>query len=297
MKFTLFHLMPYADLDLVGAAAYPTAWVHTPNTFYDPKRGARLYNRYLDELEYGEELGFDGVCVNEHHQTAYGIMPSPIVTASALARRTKTAKHRDPRQRAPAAHASADDRRGTLDDRQHHRGAADLGFVRGIGAEYHVFGTNPTFSHERFHEAHDLIIRPGPSPARSPGPQQALPLRVRERLAASLPEAASAGLDPVAGQRRDHRLRRAPDHKYTYLQTFSPMKAVREVPRAIPGDRGGFGYDRERRQARLGRADLRRRDRRVARREAKLHFENFRNRFLKMPIEMLLPPGIPRSSR
>jgi len=50
MKFTLFHLMPYAELDLAGAAAYPTAWVHTPNSFYDPRAGARLYNRYLDEL-------------------------------------------------------------------------------------------------------------------------------------------------------------------------------------------------------------------------------------------------------
>jgi alkanesulfonate monooxygenase SsuD/methylene tetrahydromethanopterin reductase-like flavin-dependent oxidoreductase (luciferase family) len=29
----------------------------------------------------------------------------------------------------------------------------------------------------------------------------------------------------------------------------------------------------------------------IARREAKVHYENFRNRFLKMPIEMLLPPG------
>jgi len=28
-----------------------------------------------------------------------------------------------------------------------------------------------------------------------------------------------------------------------------------------------------------------------ARAEAKFHFENFRNRFLRMPIEMLLPPG------
>ncbi len=40
------------------------------------------------------------------------------------------------------------------------------GFVRGIGAEYHTFGVNPTFSHDRFHEAHDLIVRawtePGP---------------------------------------------------------------------------------------------------------------------------------------
>jgi alkanesulfonate monooxygenase SsuD/methylene tetrahydromethanopterin reductase-like flavin-dependent oxidoreductase (luciferase family) len=40
------------------------------------------------------------------------------------------------------------------------------GFVRGIASEYHSSGTNPYFSHQRFHEAHDLIIRawtkPGP---------------------------------------------------------------------------------------------------------------------------------------
>ena len=33
------------------------------------------------------------------------------------------------------------------------------GFVRGIGAEYFSSNNNPTFSHERFHEAHDLIIK------------------------------------------------------------------------------------------------------------------------------------------
>ena len=63
-----------------------------PNSYFDPKKGHELYNRYLDELEYGEELGFDGLCVNEHHQNAYGIMPSPIVTAAALARRTERVK-------------------------------------------------------------------------------------------------------------------------------------------------------------------------------------------------------------
>ena len=39
-------------------------------------------------------------------------------------------------------------------------------FVRGIGNEYHATGINPYWSHERFQEAHDLIVqawtRPGP---------------------------------------------------------------------------------------------------------------------------------------
>ena len=46
------------------------------------------------------------------------------------------------------------------------KGRIIAGFVRGIGSEYHSSGINPYFSHERFHEAHDLIIRawtePGP---------------------------------------------------------------------------------------------------------------------------------------
>ena len=92
MKFFCFHLMPYADLDLSYTEKYNSAWVTLPNSYYDPAKGHALYNRYLDELEYADELGFDGICVNEHHQNAYGLMPVPGVMAGALARRTKHAK-------------------------------------------------------------------------------------------------------------------------------------------------------------------------------------------------------------
>ena len=36
-------------------------------------------------------MGFDGLGVNEHHQNAYGLMPSPNIMAAALARRTSHA--------------------------------------------------------------------------------------------------------------------------------------------------------------------------------------------------------------
>ena len=87
MQCFLFHLMPYASLDLDYDKDYKASWVIYPNSNFDPKVGSYLYNTYLDELELGEELGFDGLCVNEHHQNAYGLMPSPIVPAAALARR------------------------------------------------------------------------------------------------------------------------------------------------------------------------------------------------------------------
>ena len=78
MKVMSFHLMPYADLDLSVKDKYRSVWVVLPNTYYDPQKGHALYNRYLDELELCAELGFDGICVNEHHQNAYGLMPSPV---------------------------------------------------------------------------------------------------------------------------------------------------------------------------------------------------------------------------
>jgi alkanesulfonate monooxygenase SsuD/methylene tetrahydromethanopterin reductase-like flavin-dependent oxidoreductase (luciferase family) len=91
MKFFFFHLMPYAALDPDYDQKHNSAWVTLPNTYYDRKKGHELYNRYLDELEYADAVGFDGVCVNEHHQNAYGLMPIPGVMAGALARRTKNA--------------------------------------------------------------------------------------------------------------------------------------------------------------------------------------------------------------
>ena len=39
------------------------------NSNFDPTVGARQYNEYLDEYEYCEEAGFDGLMLNEHHNT------------------------------------------------------------------------------------------------------------------------------------------------------------------------------------------------------------------------------------
>src|SRR3989449_657456 len=85
MKIFMFHLMPWAYLP---ASYEGPAWVKCPNSHYDARRGHDLYNRYIDELMRAEALGFDGVCVNEHHANAYGNMPSPNLIAAILARQT-----------------------------------------------------------------------------------------------------------------------------------------------------------------------------------------------------------------
>lgn len=89
MKFFVFNLMPYRDLD---PSYEGPAWVDVPNTLYDPQKGHIYYNEYIDQLIQAELLGFDGVCVNEHHQNAYGNMPSPNLIASILARQTQRIK-------------------------------------------------------------------------------------------------------------------------------------------------------------------------------------------------------------
>ena len=42
-------------------------WVDIDSGLFDPAFGHRLYNEFIDELEYAASVGFDAICVNEHH--------------------------------------------------------------------------------------------------------------------------------------------------------------------------------------------------------------------------------------
>jgi alkanesulfonate monooxygenase SsuD/methylene tetrahydromethanopterin reductase-like flavin-dependent oxidoreductase (luciferase family) len=166
MHFTCFHLMPYRPLDFAERAKHRSAWVVLPNSLYDPVKGADEYESYIDQLVSAERLGFDAIAVNEHHQTAYGMMPAPNLIASALIQRTKTVKIGILGRALPLVSnpLTIAEEFAMLDNLS--RGRIITGFVRGIGTEYHATGLNPTFSHERYQEAHDLIVaawtKPGP---------------------------------------------------------------------------------------------------------------------------------------
>ena len=154
-----FHLMPYPALPENVETRRDSAWVWLSNKHFDPELGHTLYNRYLDELELAEPLGFDGVCVNEHHQNAYGLMPSPNLFAMALARSTERIKIAvignalplyDPPTRVAEEMAILDVVSG---------GRLIAGMVVGGGPEYYSFSINPTEARSRFREALDLIVR------------------------------------------------------------------------------------------------------------------------------------------
>lgn len=53
MQIVLFHLMPYAELDLESARRHGTVWVHLPNSHFDPEKGHRLYNRSAEDRQLG----------------------------------------------------------------------------------------------------------------------------------------------------------------------------------------------------------------------------------------------------
>ena len=291
MKLYMMHLMPYADLDLDYDKTHNSAWITLPNSYYDPKKGAKLYNRYLDELEYADQLGFDGVCVNEHHQNAYGLMPQPGVMAGALARRTKNVKIAILGRALPLLNnpVTVAEEFAMIDNITEGRFIA--GFVRGIGAEYHAWSSNPADSHERFHEAHDLIVRAwteiGPFPFEGkhyqfeyvnlwPRPYQT------PRPPIWIPSQGSSETIEWASH---------PDRRYTYLQTFTPAAMLAKYMQMYKDMAAEHGYEATEDQlgwsvpVYVGETDE------IARREAQPHIENFLNKFLRMPKEMLLPPG------
>ena len=225
MKIFNFHLMPYRHADLDAIEKNGSAWVTFSNRHYDPQKGAELYHDYLDQMEFADQLGFDGVCLNEHHQTAYGMMPIPGVLAGALARSVKRAKLAILGRALPLLNnpLMIAEEYAMLDNLT--RGRVIAGFVRGIGAEYHAMGINPAYSQERLRRG-ARPDRPGVDRARAvPVRRQALPVQIRQSLAAAVPDAASADLDSLARLRLDHPLGRA--------------DALHLLPDAEPDRRGG----------------------------------------------------------
>ncbi len=291
MKTFFFHLMPYADLDLSYTERHNSAWVTLPNSYFDPAVGQKLYQRYLDELALADELGFDGICVNEHHQTAYGLMPAPNLIAAVLARTTKNARIAILGRALPLVNNPVNiaEEFAMLDHLS--GGRIIAGFVRGIGSEYFASGVNPTLSHERFYEAHELILRAWtqegpfryhgrhyqfdyvnlwPKPLQQPHPPVWLPS-----------QGSSETVEWAA----------APARKYTYLQTFSPIKSARKAFDLYRDVAQRHGYQAQPSQLGWALPIYVAETDESARREFKPHVEAFFNKFLRFPIEMRLPPG------
>jgi alkanesulfonate monooxygenase SsuD/methylene tetrahydromethanopterin reductase-like flavin-dependent oxidoreductase (luciferase family) len=160
MKLMWFHLMPYTELPDDFREKNPSVWVDIHSSLFDPRRAHRMYNDFMDELEYAAECGFDAVCVNEHHSNGYGLMPSPNLIASSLARRTtntaicvmgNSLALYNPPTRVAEEFAMLDCISG---------GRLIAGFPVGSPMDTcYAYGQNPSMLRERYHEAHDLVVK------------------------------------------------------------------------------------------------------------------------------------------
>ncbi|HLI38460.1 MAG TPA: LLM class flavin-dependent oxidoreductase [Streptosporangiaceae bacterium] len=288
MQFFGFHLMPYPYLPQRHVDSRDSTWVTLSNGHFDPRRGHELYQRYLRELVFYDEAGFDGICVNEHHQTAYGLMPSPNVVAGLLVPQTtgkiailgNAIPLRDHPLRVAEEVAMLDVISG---------GRIISGFVRGIGSEYHTFSMDPTQSRERFHEAHDLIVKAWTQP----GPFEWYGRHYKLRYVNPWPRPLQQPHPPIwsPSQGSIETVDWAARHRYTYLQTYSDIATVR---RAFTGFREAaerYGYTAS--PAQLGWSvpvyvagtDAQ------ARRAAAAHLGFLFNTLLRMPKDVFFPPG------
>ncbi len=152
--------MPWPDLPDDFRDKHHSVWVDVPTSLYDPVRGHAVYHEYLDELEHADRMGFDGICVNEHHQNAYGLMPSPNLMAAALTRRTTNAKIvvmgnsvalYNPPTRIAEEFAMLDVLSG---------GRLVAGFPVGTPMDTdYCYGEPPATLRDKYHEGVDLILR------------------------------------------------------------------------------------------------------------------------------------------
>ncbi len=159
---------PYQDPEsgYFGSTGRPIQDLSLSNDEYNPEIGSQLYNRYFDERVYAEEMGFDGIMLNEHHSTPFCMGGVMNVEAAVLARITKRVKivllgnvlpiHDDPLWLAEEL--------AMID--MISEGRLVTGWVRGTGRESVAHNAPPPFNWERYQEAHDFIIKawttPGP---------------------------------------------------------------------------------------------------------------------------------------
>ncbi|HCV27187.1 MAG TPA: LLM class flavin-dependent oxidoreductase, partial [Dehalococcoidia bacterium] len=160
MKIEMFHLCPYRDLPEDFREKNRSVWVDVPSHLFDAEIASRTYNETLDELMYGAEMGYDGICVNEHHQNAYGLMPSPNIMAAAMSRETEdvaiivmgnSIALYDPPIRVAEEMAMLDCISG---------GRLVAGFPVGSAMDTaYGYGANPALLRDKYAEAEELILR------------------------------------------------------------------------------------------------------------------------------------------
>jgi alkanesulfonate monooxygenase SsuD/methylene tetrahydromethanopterin reductase-like flavin-dependent oxidoreductase (luciferase family) len=283
-----FGLMPYRDVPQSHVDSSDSSWVTYSNANFDPQRGAEFYNEYLEEYLIYDRLGFDGISVNEHHQTSYGLMPAPNLIAAMLVPRTScriailgnAISLRDHPLRVAEEIAMLDVISG---------GRIISGFVRGIGGEYHSFSMDPNSSRERFQEAHDLIVKSWTDP----GPFEWYGEHYKFRYVNPWPRPMQQPHPPIwsPSQGSTETVAWAAERHYTYLQTFSTIDNIRKAFKLFREATDKVGYEPDAKQMGWSFPIFVADTDAEARRIAGPHLEFLFNTLIRMPKDVFYPSG------
>ena len=166
VNFAYFVNQPYIGYDHEAAAEYGAVMLKFSNKHFNAEHAANLLERYHREFKLAEDVGFDTILVNEHHNAPAAMSPIPNISATVLAKITSRIKifiggnilpiHGNPIKLAEEL--------AMIDLIS--KGRLISGFVRGGAVESLAMTTNTLHNRELFDEAHDLILKtwtqPGP---------------------------------------------------------------------------------------------------------------------------------------
>ena len=91
MRFHWFAEVTYPHLPADFRERYGSAWVTPPAHLIDPQKAGETYKMFIRLMQLADKVGFDGLTVNEHHQTPLAMSPSPNLLAASLASTTRYA--------------------------------------------------------------------------------------------------------------------------------------------------------------------------------------------------------------
>src|ERR671927_1574 len=158
MHLMYFTEQPMSAYDEQAGRDFGATALMFSNKHFDPVAGSRLYNNYIEQYMLAEEVGIDGIMLNEHHNAPFCMQAKANIFAAILAGMTKKVKIVMLGNPLPLAEnpIRLAEELAMID--MISKGRLVSGFVRGGGQEQLATGVNPAFNRERFEEAHDLIV-------------------------------------------------------------------------------------------------------------------------------------------
>ena len=295
MKISTFHLMPHRELPDDFEQRYPSVWVTPPwHELADATRVGQYYNWTLDELIYAAQAGSDGVCTNEHHQNAYGFMPSPNLMGSVLARATNglecavvqmgsTLPSSQPPIRVAEEYAMLDCISG---------GRLVAGMPLGTAMDVNlVYGVPPIEQRERYRESHDLILKAWTSREIFAWNGKYFQLPMVNLWPRPIQQPHPPIWIPGTGSTSTFHFTVEHDYCYCFLSYFGNKSAARSVKEGYWGVVQEKGRDLN--PYRMGFLQLVAVSETDARAEAEYakHIEYFYHKLLHIPLEWFGPPG------